>query len=43
VIHVVTEKFTDLTAELAELREEPRAPTAGQAVRERMVRSRDFH
>ena len=43
VIHVVTERFTDLTPRLAEMREEGRQPRAGEEVRERLVRSRDFH
>jgi len=43
VIHVVAERFTDLSAHLADLREEPRQPAPGEAVRRRLVRSRDFH
>jgi len=43
VIHVVAERFTDLSAELATLREEPREITASQEVKGRLIRSRDFH
>jgi error-prone DNA polymerase len=43
VIHVVAEHFTDLTRQLARMREEGRAPRPGEAVRSRLVRSRDFH
>ena len=43
VIHIVAERFTDLSAELARLREEPRAPRVSQEVKGRLIRSRDFH
>ncbi len=43
VIHIVVERFTDLTAELGRLREEPRATRPSEEVRTRLVRSRDFH
>ncbi|MDO8296748.1 MAG: error-prone DNA polymerase [Caulobacter sp.] len=43
VIHVVAERFTDLTPRLAGLREEGQQPRPGEAVRTRLVRSRDFH
>lgn len=43
VIHVVAERFTDLSAQLARLREEPREITASQEVKGRLIRSRDFH
>ncbi len=43
VIHVVAEKFTDLTGDLVEMREEGAVPTPRQEIRERLVRSRDFH
>jgi error-prone DNA polymerase len=43
VIHVVAEKFTDLSGELAGLREEGQVPKPSQEIRERLVRSRDFH
>lgn len=43
VIHVVAERFTDLTDELGRMREEARATRPGEAVRTRLVRSRDFH
>ncbi|MGE5566501.1 MAG: OB-fold nucleic acid binding domain-containing protein, partial [Parcubacteria group bacterium] len=43
VIHVVAERFTDLSAQLARLREEPRAPAPSQEVKGRLIRSRDFH
>ena len=43
VIHVVAERFTDLSAELARLREEPREITASREVKGRLIRSRDFH
>jgi len=43
VIHIVAERFTDLSAQLARLREEPREITASQEVKGRLIRSRDFH
>ena len=43
VIHVVAERFTDLTGELGRMREEPQSARPGEAVRSRLVRSRDFH
>ena len=43
VIHVVAERFTDLTDQLGRMREEPRPARPGDAVRTRLVRSRDFH
>jgi len=43
VIHVVAERFTDLSGDLAGLREEPREITASQEVKGRLIRSRDFH
>ncbi len=43
VIHVVAERFTDLTDELGRMREEARPTRPGEAVRTRLVRSRDFH
>jgi len=45
VIHVVAERFTDLSAELARMKEDPEAapPTIRQRVSGRLLRSRDFH
>ncbi len=43
VIHIVAERFTDLTPELSRMREEAQPTRAGEAVRTRLVRSRDFH
>jgi error-prone DNA polymerase len=43
VIHVVAERFTDLTDELGRMREEPSPTRPGDAVRTCLVRSRDFH
>jgi error-prone DNA polymerase len=45
VIHVVAEGFTDLSAELARIKEDPNAapPTLRQRVTGRLQRSRDFH
>ncbi|MCY1645518.1 error-prone DNA polymerase [Caulobacter sp. SL161] len=45
VIHVVAERFTDLSAELSSLRDEPGAPAPRirQKVSGRLLRSRDFH
>jgi error-prone DNA polymerase len=43
VIHVVAERFTDLSSQLSKLREEPKAITVSQEVKGRLIRSRDFH
>lgn len=45
VIHVVAEGFTDLSAHLSSLRDEPGAPAprVRQKVSGRLLRSRDFH
>jgi error-prone DNA polymerase len=43
VIHIVAERFTDLSAQLVRLREEPREITPSQEVKGRLIRSRDFH
>jgi error-prone DNA polymerase len=45
VIHVVAERFTDLSAHLSALRDEPGAPAprVRQKVSGRLLRSRDFH
>jgi error-prone DNA polymerase len=45
VIHVVAERFTDLSAELGRLKEDPRAPAPRVRHRTsgRLQRSRDFH
>ena len=43
VIHIVVERFTDLTPQLSRMREEGREPRPGDQVRSRLVRSRDFH
>jgi error-prone DNA polymerase len=45
VIHVVAEAFTDLSAHLSTLRDEPGAPAprVRQKVSGRLLRSRDFH
>ncbi|PIB93821.1 error-prone DNA polymerase [Caulobacter sp. FWC2] len=45
VIHVVAESFTDLSAHLSTLRDEPGAPAprVRQKVSGRLLRSRDFH
>jgi error-prone DNA polymerase len=43
VIHVVAERFTDLSASLVELRNEAQPPPPSQEIRSRLVRSRDFH
>ena len=43
VIHVVVEKFTDLTGQLGRMREEAQATRPSEEVRTRLVRSRDFH
>ena len=45
VIHVVADSFTDLSAELARIKEDPNAaaPVMRQRVSGRLQRSRDFH
>jgi len=45
VIHVVAEGFTDLSAELARMKEDPEAPAPSVRMRTsgRLQRSRDFH
>ncbi len=43
VIHIVAERFTDLTKALSLMREEPEPMTAGREVKGRLIRSRDFH
>ncbi len=45
VIHVVAERFTDLSAELGQLRDDPEAsgPAAHRRGDRRLQRSRDFH
>jgi error-prone DNA polymerase len=43
VIHVVAERFSDLTAELGRMQEEARPTRPSDEVRTRLVRSRDFH
>lgn len=43
VIHIVAERFTDLTPQLSRMREEGREPRPAAEVRSRLVRSRDFH
>ncbi|HEX6866200.1 MAG TPA: OB-fold nucleic acid binding domain-containing protein, partial [Caulobacteraceae bacterium] len=43
VIHLVAERFTDLTSQLAKLKEEPAAMRPSQEVKGRLIRSRDFH
>jgi error-prone DNA polymerase len=43
VIHLVAERFTDLSARLAELREDEVAPQVRSRVDGRLIRSRDFH
>ncbi len=43
VIHIVAERFTDLTDQLGRMREEARPTRPSEAVRTRLVRSRDFH
>lgn len=45
VIHIVAEGFTDLSAQLSSLRDEPDAPAprVRQKVSGRLLRSRDFH
>ncbi|HYG25289.1 MAG TPA: error-prone DNA polymerase, partial [Caulobacteraceae bacterium] len=43
VIHVVAERFTDLSSQLSKLREEPGEVRPSQEVKGRLIRSRDFH
>lgn len=43
VIHIVAERFTDLSAQLGRLREEPGEARPSQEVKGRLIRSRDFH
>lgn len=43
VIHIVAERFTDLSAQLGRLREEPGEVRPSQEVKGRLIRSRDFH
>jgi error-prone DNA polymerase len=45
VIHVVAESFTDLSSELARMKEDPEAPAPAVRMRTsgRLQRSRDFH
>jgi len=43
VIHVIAERFTDLTARLADLKAEGEAPSIGPRPSTRLGRSRDFH
>ena len=43
VIHIVAERFTDLTGRLVDLREDADLPPPSQEIRSRLVRSRDFH
>jgi error-prone DNA polymerase len=43
VIHLVAERFTDLSGRLAELREDEAPITARSKVSGRLIRSRDFH
>jgi len=43
VIHIVAERFTDLTDQLGRMREEARPVRPSEEVRTRLVRSRDFH
>jgi len=43
VIHIVAERFTDLTDQLGRMREEARPTRPSEEVRTRLVRSRDFH
>jgi error-prone DNA polymerase len=43
VIHVVAERFTDLSGNLVQLRDEAALPPPSQEIRSRLVRSRDFH
>jgi error-prone DNA polymerase len=43
VIHLVAERFTDLSVRLAELREDAIVPRVRSRVDGRLIRSRDFH
>jgi len=43
VTHLVAERFEDLSARLAELKEEGDAPRLRSRVSGRLLRSRDFH
>ena len=43
VIHIVAERFTDLTSQLARLKEEPGTVRPSQEVKGRLIKSRDFH
>ena len=43
VVHVVAERFTDLSRRLSELREDRAEITAHSNVTGRLIRSRDFH
>jgi len=43
VVHVVAERFTDLTARLSEMREDEAPIAASSRVTGRLIRSRDFH
>ena len=43
VVHVVAERFTDLSGRLAELREDHAEITARSKVTGGLIRSRDFH
>ena len=43
VTHIVAERFTDLSVQLAKLREEPGEVRPSQEVKGRLIRSRDFH
>lgn len=43
VTHLVAERFTDLSADLARLREDEVAPEVRNRVTGRLIRSRDFH
>ena len=43
VIHIVAERFTDLTPQLTRMREDGQEARPSEEVRSRLVRSRDFH
>ncbi len=43
VIHIVAERFIDLTGQLSRLREDAQPVHASSEIKERLVRSRDFH
>jgi error-prone DNA polymerase len=43
VVHVVADRFTDLSGRLSELREDEAAISVGSRVTGRLIRSRDFH